>query len=114
MPSLEGAEMKNWRKMVGALCIVLAMVLGAFAGFAYALNAGIVGASPGAGTRDAGGASGPIAFSEETPETPASSGDTSLASSDSVVASAADTFRATSCPSDAILRPGRLCRWALR
>src|SRR3989304_300198 len=87
MPSLEGAEMKNWRKMVGALCIVLAMVLGAFAGFAYARNAGIVGASPGAGTRDAGGASGPIAFSEETPETPASSGDTSLASSDSVVAS---------------------------
>src|SRR3972149_4037119 len=79
--------MREWRKAIGALCIVFAMVLGAFAGFAYARNAGIVGASPGAGTRDAGGASGPIAFSEETPETPSSSGDTSLAKSDSVVAS---------------------------
>src|SRR2546428_695582 len=43
--------MKNWRTMVGALCIIAAMVLGAFAGLAYARDAGIVGASPAAGTR---------------------------------------------------------------
>jgi len=42
--------MKNWRTVVGALCIVLAMLLGAFAGFAYA-RPGVVGASPNAGTR---------------------------------------------------------------
>ena len=36
---------------MGALCIVLAMVLGAFAGFVYARDAGLVGASPTAGTR---------------------------------------------------------------
>src|SRR5213594_4720605 len=44
-------NMKNWRTMVGALCIIAAMVLGAFAGLAYARDAGIVGASPAAGTR---------------------------------------------------------------
>ena len=43
--------MRNWRTMVGALCIVLAMMLGAFAGFVYARDAGVVGASPEVGTR---------------------------------------------------------------
>src|SRR5438093_5411908 len=42
--------MKNWRSVVGALCIVVALMLGAFAGFAYA-RPGVVGASPNAGTR---------------------------------------------------------------
>jgi len=42
--------MKNWRTMVGALCIVMAMVLGAFAGFVYA-RPGAVGASPETGMR---------------------------------------------------------------
>ena len=43
--------MRDWRRVLGALCIVLAMVLGAFAGFAYARDAGIVSASPEAGAR---------------------------------------------------------------
>ncbi len=43
--------MRNWRTLAGALCIVVAMVLGAFAGVVYAREAGIVGASPSAGTR---------------------------------------------------------------
>src|SRR3990170_8334798 len=42
--------MRNWRTIVGALCIVLAMVLGAFAGFVYARPGG-VGASSETGTR---------------------------------------------------------------
>ena len=42
--------MRNWRTIVGALCIVLAMVLGAFAGFVYA-RPGAVGASPDVGAR---------------------------------------------------------------
>src|SRR2546427_2872492 len=44
-------NMKNWRTMVGALCIIAAMVLGAFAGLAYARDVGRVGASSAAGTR---------------------------------------------------------------
>ena len=43
--------MRNWRTMVGTLCIVLAMVLGVFAGFVYARDAGIVGVSPTVGAR---------------------------------------------------------------
>jgi len=43
--------MRPWRTMVGALCIVLAMVLGVFAGFVYARDAGIVGVSPTVGAR---------------------------------------------------------------
>jgi len=42
--------MRNWRTMVGALCIVLAMVLGAFAGLVYGRPGG-VGVSPDVGTR---------------------------------------------------------------
>ena len=42
--------MRNRRTMVGALCIVMAMVLGAFAGIVYARPGG-VGVSPDVGTR---------------------------------------------------------------
>ena len=42
--------MRNWRTIVGALCIVLAMVLGAFAGLVYGRPGG-VGASSETGTR---------------------------------------------------------------
>src|SRR3989337_2801215 len=42
--------MRNWRTVVGALCIVLAMVLGAFAGLVYGRPGG-VGVSPDVGTR---------------------------------------------------------------
>ena len=42
--------MTEWRRIAGALCIVVAMVLGAFAGFVYA-RPGAVGVSPDAGTR---------------------------------------------------------------
>ncbi len=42
--------MKNWRTVVGALCIMAAMVLGAFAGLSYAKSGG-VSVSPDLGTR---------------------------------------------------------------
>src|SRR3970040_1224902 len=42
--------MTEWRRIAGALCIVIAMVLGAFAGLVYA-RPGAVGVSPDAGTR---------------------------------------------------------------
>ncbi len=42
--------MRDWRSVAGALCIVLAMVLGVFAGLVYA-KPGLVGASPDVGTR---------------------------------------------------------------
>ena len=43
--------MKNWRTAVGALCIIVAMMLGAFAGITYARDAGVVSASQDTGTR---------------------------------------------------------------
>src|SRR3990172_4477333 len=46
-----GTDMRNWRTMVGALCIVMAMLLGAFAGITYARDAGVVSASSDSGTR---------------------------------------------------------------
>ncbi len=42
--------MRNWRTLVGALCLVVAMMLGAFAGLVYG-GPGGVGVSPSAGTR---------------------------------------------------------------
>src|SRR5438093_1264034 len=42
--------MKNWRTVAGALCIVAAMVFGAFAGIRYAASSG-VSVSPDQGTR---------------------------------------------------------------
>src|SRR3990170_9023118 len=76
--------MANLRTMVGALCIVLAMVLGGFAGFVYARDAGVVGVSPTAGTRDALEQSGAVKLVPDEAATSGDAGETTLAEVDSV------------------------------
>ncbi len=63
--------MRNWRTMVGALCVVLAMLLGAFAGFTYARDAGVVSASSDSGTR---GEDRRLVSAEDQAQTPLSDG----------------------------------------
>ena len=96
--------MKNWRTLVGALCIVFAMVLGAFAGVTYARDSGGVSASSSAGTR---GDDTRLVSAQDVMQTPLTPGEAQKVASDSPesqVLASADGAQVTSPDGSAVAK----------
>src|SRR3990170_814297 len=96
--------MKNWRTLVGALCIVFAMVLGAFAGVTYARDSGGVSASSSAGTR---GDDTRLVSAQDMLQTPLTPGEAQKVASDSPesqVLASADGAQVTSPDGSAVAK----------